>query len=558
MTEHYRERTDWPITGRAKRIRARPQEHDGIVKTLFTLLLTTFLATACSIGFSSPHPPIQDPCSLATVPLPSANGIGVSKASNGEYIGISNGIFAFDTTPDRTRLDRDMKCQAANQFRAGKTQDALKSWEAAHQEDTNDAEVLIYLKDQQVLASGHPHMTLVVATTLTGAWVNLGRDNLQGAYIAQTEYNDGFKLPHGLQVSLLIANFGSDPANATRVAQQIVQAAQADKTIVGVMGLPLSAYVPATIAILQQAHLPLVSSGAASDALTGLSPDFFRIVPPDAVQARIGAAYAVQTLHTHTVALFYDPNDTSSYSLANDVRQDFMAFRGVTIVAEKYTVGHPETLNTLLTDAMKQHADLLYFTGYVADLNIVLINLPASSNLTVMGSDSFYQLQDYSIGSRSGFTRLRFTAYAYPDEWSILCHSELVQACPIPSFFTSYAQAFNDGNHQDRPYGYTRANSGTIVSYDALSIVLLGSQIALSKDQATALTPNQVQSGLKTVTGTHAFQGLSGQISFGKNGDALDKSLVLLYVDPNNFIKVIPGNWIQGCFFVELCSNTRN
>ncbi len=61
-----------------------------------------------------------------------------------------------------------MKCQAANQLRVGNTRDALQSWEAAHQEDTNDAEALIYLEDQQVLASGHSHITLVVATTLTG------------------------------------------------------------------------------------------------------------------------------------------------------------------------------------------------------------------------------------------------------------------------------------------------------------------------------------------------------------------------------------------------------
>ncbi len=129
-------------------------------------------------------------------------------------------------------------------------------------------------------------------------------------------------------------------------------------------------------------------------------------------------------------------------------------------------------------------------------MNILLINLPSSSKLVVMGGDSFYQLQILDwVTSR--FHSLHFTAFAYPDEWDILCHSGLVQACSKPSFFTSYPRAFDGSNHQGRTYGYTRANSGTIVSYDALSVLLTGCQLALSKGQTTTLTPNQVQTGLE-------------------------------------------------------------
>ncbi len=92
-----------------------------------------------------------------------------------------------------------------------------------------------------------------------------------------------------------------------------------------------------------------------SDALTGSSPFFFRIVPPYQSQARVGVDYAIHTLHAHTVALFYDPEGFTSNGLANDLKHNFAAFSGVTVVEEKYTVGHPEMLNTLLTDAMKQH-----------------------------------------------------------------------------------------------------------------------------------------------------------------------------------------------------------
>ena len=418
------------------------QKHYFVV---FTLLMMSSLVTAC---VSTPDASSKNSCDLAIMSPPSANGIGVTKASNGEYIGISNGTFAFDTTPDRTRIDSAMKCQAASQFRAGNSQDAQKSWDAVHQEDTSDAEALIYLENLRLLASGQPHVTLVVATTLTGPTLNLGRDNLQGAYIAQKEFNEGSKLPNGLKVFLLIANFGSNPKGATTVAKQIVRAAQADKTIVGVMGLPLSSYVPDAISILQQAKLPLVSPTASSDELTGISPFFFRIVAPNKTQARVAAQYAIHTLHTQTMALFYDPRDSFSNNLASDIKGNFTVSGDIKIVEEKYTIGHPETLSTLLTDAIKHHSDLIYFAGYVADMNVLLINLPPSSNLIVMGSDRFYQLQDYSIVSRSSFARLYFTTFAYPDEWDILCGQGLSQACAKPLFFTSYPRAFDDGNHQ--------------------------------------------------------------------------------------------------------------
>src|SRR5437763_10092804 len=393
------------VTVQVEIIRSWLQGHNKVVCTLLTLLMTASLTMACA---PTSNPFTQNPCDLAVVSPPSADGMGVSKGSKGEYIGISNGTFAFDTTPDRTRLDSAMKCQATGQFRTGNSQDAQKSWDAVHQKDSNDAEALIYLEDLRVLASGHPHITFVVATTLTGPTVNLGRDNLQGAYVAQTEFNDDSKIPNGLKVLLLIANFGSNPKDATTVAKQIVQAAQTDKTIVGVMGLPLSSYVPDAIGILQQAQLPLVSPTASSDALIGISPFFFRIVPPNRTQARVAAQYTMNTLHTQTMALFYDPKDAFSNNLASDLMDNFTASSEVTVVEEKYTIGHPETLSTLLTDAIKHHSDLVYFAGYVADMNALLINLPSSSNLAVMGSDSFYQLQDYSIVSRSSFARLHF------------------------------------------------------------------------------------------------------------------------------------------------------
>src|SRR5207244_2162195 len=205
----------------------------------------------------------------------------------------SDGTFAFDTN----RPDGRFKTQAAEKLKAGDVSGAESLWQSGLQQDTNDAEALIYLEDQRVLASGNPYITIVAGTMLTGDNVGIGRDNLQGAYVTQKEYNDGHRLPNNVQVRLLVANSGNDATYATTVAQQIVLAAQQDHTIVGVMGWPFSSRVINAIRVLAGAHIPMVSQTASSNQLTGISPYFFRVAPSNKGQGIAGAHYAEQILH---------------------------------------------------------------------------------------------------------------------------------------------------------------------------------------------------------------------------------------------------------------------
>jgi len=66
----------------------------------------------------------------------------------------------------------------------------------------------------------------------------------------------------------------------------------------------------------------------------------------------------------------------------------------------------------------------------------------------------------------------------------------------------------------------------------------------------TAITPNDLQQALKQIKGAQAIQGVSGQISFGSDGDPINKALVIL--------KVIQGGFfvqdaVQGCFHKGTC-----
>src|SRR5262249_34235102 len=190
--------------------------------------------------------------------------------------------------------------------------------------------------------------------------ISSGRNNLQGAYVAQKEYNDGFKLSGGRLVRLLIANAGSASDNVAQVTEQIVQAKKQDATIIGVMGWSRSAYVQNSISVLTGAQIPLVSSTASAGNLSGISPYFFRVAPPNKSQAIAGAQYAEQQLHASRVALFVDPKNGYSNSLAEDFKQQFVADGNQIVDTENYTVGDKAHLSRLLQKALNAKPDLIY------------------------------------------------------------------------------------------------------------------------------------------------------------------------------------------------------
>ncbi len=514
---------------------------------LFTILGILVLLGAGIIAFFSFRPPSGStglPGNKVTPSSSSSSAIGVDTVNN-ESIGLSDGTYAFDIGTDRA--DRELKLQASAFLKKKDATDAVLTWNRAVGKagnDTSDAETLIYAEDQRVVASGQRYITLVIGTTLTGntSAIGTGRDSLQGAYLSQKEYNDGLKLNGGIQIRLLIANAGGRADNVAKVAQRIVQAAKQDQTIVGVMGWPYSAYTHNAIPVLGSAKIPLVSPTASADDLTNASPFFFRVAPANETQAVASANYAREKLHASRVAIFVDHNNAYSNSLAADFQKHFAVNGSVVVDTESYTVGDSKELPLLLQKALSFKPDLIYFSGYSDDMAVLLINLPDSQpNLQVLGGDALYQLNGYPSSARAGFSRLHFTAFAYPDEWDILQMGEQ------PLFFSEYKAAFNPAaQYPNGKYGYTRADNDVILSYDATFALLQGCKNALDAGE-TLVTPTALKDGLGKITVDHPIQGVSGQIAFGSDGNPVNKAIVVLAVDPDGHIRL---QEVQGCFRV--------
>jgi ABC-type branched-subunit amino acid transport system substrate-binding protein/tetratricopeptide (TPR) repeat protein len=472
------------------------------------------------------------PATAANQPPPS---IGVVKIEAGKEIGLSDGTVAFDINqPGRT--DSVLKQQAAEKMAAGDRNSAMSLLAQAVKNDKSDSEALTYLEDLRVLQSGQPYITLIFGTKITGDQIGLTgeRSGLQGAYIAQQEHNKNCQSDNCVLVRLLIANTGNDANNAKLVVKQIVQAAQSDPTIIGIEGWSVSQDSFNIVDALKAAQLPMVSSSASSDWLTGISPYFFRVCPPDSRQAELAAKYAMNTLHAQRIALFVDPSNAYSASLASAFKQH--ATSESVIHVETYTVGtyaqNTELVRANLQEVLSYNPDLVYFAGYSEDTEALLKELQTYqqfARLPVMGGDALYPLVDTGRNT-VGLDRLVFTAFAAPGEGQYIDPS--VQDSP---FFQEYAQLF-------APKGvHLSSNTPTgdvILSYDAMRVLLQASQNAFTNKKAP-LTRQDLEQALLNITGSQAFQGVSGQIAFGPNGDPSDKAVVILNVDKQGIAHIL-------------------
>lgn len=473
------------------------------------------------------------PCNFApTAAAINAQGIGAQPEPGGAAcMGISDGaLTAFDFSEQgRPRGYSAFKRQVMALLAEGRYDDAVHLWKTSLQRAPNDAETQIYLLNQQIIANKSPYITLVV-TTIFPLKLGGSRDILQGVYVLQQEALTSCVIKGCLRLRLLIANAGDVPSDAITVSQQIIQAAQHDKTIKGVIGWPYSSYAVQATNVLGQAGLPMISPTASDDSLSGQSPYFFRIPGRNSQQAHVAARYAAQQLGARRIVVFYDPADAYSNSLARDFWQDGTVANDV-VDKENYTTRDAASLQQAWNRAKNYSPDLVYFAGYPEDVSLLPVDFPpcpdasSPSCLKLLGGDALYVLGNYTQANHINYNRLRFTAFAFPDEW-------LSVGFGNPPFFSDYAIDLDPDRLHPGAYGWERPDADTMLAYDAVGVALYGYK--LSQDDRVSL-----QQGLASITGTRACQGITGRIDF-HNGDVPDKAVVMLTVDALGHTQMAP------------------
>ena len=469
------------------------------------------------------------PTKVASAPKlsPTQDAISVVATSDQSLLGISNGNHPFDIS----LTDGPVKITAGSSLQKGDADTAANLWLQALKVDQNDAEALIYSEDQRVRSLGSSYFCLVVTTSfvhvggtqhgLDGYKNGASRDILQGAYIAQSKYN---RENSTQQMVLLIANIPDPAQDSKELAEQIERVRQQNKNVVGVVGWPFGS--DSALAELGRANIPVVSLATfRAQSAANRGAYFFSVAPSIEDQAQAADQYAESTWKASKAAIFYDPHDEYSTDLA----QAFSAsFHGQVLQPlQTYTAGHTGEMLTNAESLIQSNPDLLiFFAGYPADA-VDLINLTKSwPQVHVMGGDALYQMVHCVPTICTNLEKITFTAPAYPDEAACLQQER-------PAFFDAYVKQYDPEQvHIGNPYGFGRASSDSILAYDA---VLTYSQASLHMSQP--LTGMHMQQALTKIV---HLQGASGQISFGHDGNPMQKAVFVLQADHGLKLKAMP------------------
>ena len=329
-------------------------------------------------------------------------------------------------------------------------------------------------------------------------------------------------------------NINNDSAKF--VADQIVDQAHKDPTIVGILGWPLSA---ATINVNHQlkirgSNLTMLAACSSSDEL-GEMYHFFRVCPADAQQAQIAVTFVLKTKQKKKAAILYISNSAWGSSLQHAFAREISKNKGKVVSQESYAAGDQDDMQRAVNKVLSQKPDAIFFVGYAGDLS-KLLNIPQSHDLLIMGANA---LAITSVYPSPLPPNVYFTAFASPNQWDGID--------PQPPFFQNYKDHFGTLPSSN---GLPRINNSVMLGYDGMLTLLHASQQVLSKQNT--INASDLEKELKNITDSNAIQGVTGRIAFNKeNGDQDEhKPIFVEHIEGTNLVI----DETHGCLLKDKCS----
>ena len=341
---------------------------------------------------------------------------------------------------------------------------------------------------QEVVKIGH-------VGPLTGSIGHLGKDNEMGAKLAVEELNAKKTKIGGKEVTfeLIAEDDAADPKQGTAAAQKLV-----DAKVKGVIGhLNSGTTIPAS-RIYHDANIPQISPSATNPKYTlqGFETAF-RVVANDGQLGGTLGRYAVKDWKAKSIAVV-DDRTAYGQGVADEFEKAAKA-AGAKIVGREFTTDKATDFNAILTKLKGAKPDLIFFGGMDAVAGPMLRQMKQLGlNAKFMGGDGICtpmlaELAGDAIG-----------------ENMVICAEAggvtADKAGNMADFRKRFKARWNIDVQLYAPY-----------TYDAVMTMVAAMQKAGSSDPAKYLP----------VLAKISYDGVTGKISFDKNGDIKDGALTL-------------------------------
>ena len=208
-------------------------------------------------------------------------------------------------------------------------------------------------------------------------------------------YVANWNATHKFQIKVVEGDDQFDPSQASTIAQQFAS----NSAILGVLGPGSSTEVEAAAPLFKRAGLSYIAATATNSTLTnGTFGHFYRIAPPDSVQAETTANYMVKVLKAKKVAIF---DDQGAYSkpLADAV-QALLKKAGVSVYRSSISPKATDYSSTITT--IPDGTQLVY-TPFTNPANMQLFGqqmVDQGKNIPMFAGDSGYSDKFHIVGAR--------------------------------------------------------------------------------------------------------------------------------------------------------------
>jgi branched-chain amino acid transport system substrate-binding protein len=340
---------------------------------------------------------------------------------------------------------------------------------------------------------------LGLITPLTGDVKTFGESSKNAFLIAIEDYSKTGKY----QISPVIADDRNDATEGTNAALKLITQ---DK-VAGIIG-PLTSKIAIPVSeIADKNKVPMISNAATSIKVTVYDgkrkPYVFRSCFTDPFQGSVVANFALKDLKAKTAAVLYDVGNDYSKGLAEFFKATFEKGKGTILAYESYQKDDVD-FSALITKIGVKKPDVIFLPDYYNKAALIARQVREKGlKSALLGGDGWDSPDLIKIGG-SAITGNYFTNHYSPER-----KDKVAEA-----FITKYK-----AKHGAVP------DALAALAYDATMIYLQ------ALDKAKKATPEEV---MKLLTDLKNFKGVTGNMSFDKNGDPV-KSAVILKVEKDGF-----------------------
>ena len=330
---------------------------------------------------------------------------------------------------------------------------------------------------------------------LTGDVKTFGESSRNAFLMAVDDYGKSGRYAIGT----VIVDDRNDPTEGTNGALKLTTQ---DKVLAFVG--PLTSKVAIPVSEIATNHkVPMVTEAATSPKVTVYNgkrkPYVFRACFIDPFQGRVAATFALADLKVKTAAVLYDVGNDYSRGLAAVFKSVFEAGKGSVVAYESYQKDDVD-FSALTTKIRLKKPELIFIPDYYNKAGLIV-----------------RQLREKAVAS----------ALIGTDGWDSPDLLKIAGNTIVGGYFTNHYSPERKDAVAQRFIKKYKEKHGAVpdalaaLTYDAAMIILQ------TLDKIETPTPDGL---MKSLSRLKDFQGVTGTISFDKNGDAI-KSAVILRVD---------------------------